>query len=108
MYAWNGPETIPLPRSSPFTRTLSAPIRTAMRLATPTSKVKQHAARMTTIIKIEKLAKASERGTNGANQLAARRQSSNKTTMNHKSSKLDRKTAGKPLKLAMITRISHK
>jgi hypothetical protein len=108
LYAWNGPETIPLPRSSPFTRTLSEPIPAAMRLATSTSKVKPHAARMTTIIKIEKLAKASERGTNGAVQLAARRQSSNKTTMNHKSSKLDRKTAGKPLKLAMIARISHK
>jgi hypothetical protein len=109
LHAWNGPDRIPVPRRSPFTRTVSAPIRAAMQTAASTVQVKQHTAGMTAIIKIEKPAKtAAAHGTNGAIQLAARRQPANNTKLGHKPGKMDHKTAGKPLELAMMARSSHK
>jgi len=109
LHAWNGPDRIPVPRTSPFTRTVSAPIRATMQTAASAVKVKQHPSRMTTIIKIEKPAKANaSHGTKGAIQLAARRQPAKKTNLDPEPGKMDHKTAGKPLKLAMIARTSHK
>jgi hypothetical protein len=109
LHAWSGPDRIPVPRSSPFTRTVAAPIRAAMQTDASTSKVRQHAARMTMIITIEKPAKANAaHGTKGAIQLAARRQSAKQTNLDHKSGQVAHKTAGKPLKLAMAVHNSHK
>jgi len=109
LHAWNGPNRVPVPRPSPFTRTVSAPLRAAMQTAASTAKVKQHPARMTAIIKVEKPAKASAaHGSKGTIQLAARKQPVNNTKLGHRLGKMDHKIASKPLKLAMAARSSHK
>lgn len=75
LHAWNGPNRIPVPRRSPFTRTVSAPIRVAMLTTASGVKVKQHTARMTAIIRNEKPTKVSAaHGSKSSNQLAARKQ----------------------------------
>jgi hypothetical protein len=109
LHAWNGPARIPVPRPSPFTLTVSAPLQAAMQTAASTVTIKQHPARMTAIIINAKPTKAAAaRSTKGTIQLAARKQPANKTKLDHKPDKMDRKTAGKPLKLAMMARSSHK
>ena len=102
LQAWNGPDRIPVPRPSLFTRTVSAQLRAAVQTVAATVKLKQKAARMTAIIKIEKSGKASvAQDTNGTIQLAVRKQPANKTMLHYRPGKIDLKTAGKPLELAM-------
>jgi Transglycosylase SLT domain len=109
LHAWNGPDRIPVPRPSPFTLTVSAPFRAAVQAAASTVRLKQNAARMTAINRSEKPAKASSApGTKGIIRLAARKQPANKTRLNPKPGKMDHKTAGKTLELAMVARSSGK
>jgi hypothetical protein len=109
LHAWNGPARIPVPRPSPFTLTVSAPLQAAVQTAASTVNVKQHPARMSAIIKIEMPAKPSAaHSSKGIIQLAARKQPADTTKLAHKPGKIAHKTASKPLELAMITRSAHK
>jgi Transglycosylase SLT domain len=109
LQAWNGPARIPVPRPSPFALTASAPLRAALQTVASTMPHKQNAARTAAIITNAKPAKASAaHGAKGIIQLAARRHPANKTKLDPKPGKMDHKTAGKPLELAMVARNSGK
>jgi len=109
LHAWNGPDRIPVPRPSPFTLKALAPLRTAVQTVASAAKLKQNAVRMTAIIRIEKTAKVSAmHGAKGTIKLAARKQPAITTKLNRKPRKMDHKTAGKPVDLAMMSRSSGK
>ncbi len=109
LLAWNGPRFIPVPRPSPFTRTLSAPIRPTVQAAVWTVKARPAAGHITAIIHIEKPGKPpAAHGTNGTSQTALRKQPVNEAMLAHKAGRKDYTTAGKPLKLAAIASSSLK
>jgi Transglycosylase SLT domain len=107
--AWNGANRVPLPLRSPRMRTVSAEKRAPIQTATSTVSVKQQMGHLTPIAKIEKPAKAAAaQATNGAIQLAARKNSADKIKLGRKRGKMDQKTAGKPLEVAMAAHGSAK
>jgi soluble lytic murein transglycosylase-like protein len=109
LHAWNGPDRIPVPRPSPFTFKSLVQLRIAVQTAASTAKLKQNAVRITANIRSEKTAKApAVHGAKDTIQLAARKQPATKTKLDRQPSKMDRKTAGKPLELAMMSRSSGK
>jgi hypothetical protein len=109
LLAWNGPRFIPVPRPSPFTRTLSAPLSPDVQAAHWAVKVRQSAARIAAIIHVERPGKVPPaHGTKGTNKIAVRKQPVNEVKLAHKAAKIDIKTVDKPLKLAAVASSSPK
>jgi len=102
LLAWNGPRSIPMPRSSPFTGTSSVRIRPTLQAAVSVLKVRRSTASSTAIIRVKKPHKALLAGDpKGTNQMAIRKQSMIGAKLAHMFRSHD-KTTHKPLELAAV------
>jgi hypothetical protein len=109
LLAWNGPNRIPVPRSSPLTRATSAQIQVATRTSASTAEFAPYRSRITDITKTEERAVAfAAHSIKNAVQLAVRKRTANETKLNHKPGEMDHNTARKPIEFAMVARSSRK
>jgi hypothetical protein len=108
LLAWNGPRFIPMPRSSPFARTWSVPMRPAVQATVSVVNVRRSAAISAAILRVKTPGNAVlARDPKGTNQMMVRKQPVIEAKLANKLRRHN-KTARKPLELAAVAGSSQK
>ena len=108
LLAWNGPNVIPMPRPSPFTRPSSAHIRPAVQAAALAVRMERFTANSAAIIYIQTPGKAlTAHGLSRTNPMALGKQTGMEAKLANKLKRHD-KTARRPLELAVVAASSLK